>query len=74
MEHIRTGKVKEVYAVDDKTLEFVFTDNISVFDKIIPSQIPRKGECLCRTATHWFGLLEKWASRPTSSSTSPRTG
>jgi phosphoribosylaminoimidazole-succinocarboxamide synthase len=59
MEHIRTGKVKEVYAVDDKTLEFVFTDNISVFDKIIPSQIPRKGECLCRTATHWFGLLEK---------------
>ena len=32
MEHIRTGKVKEVYAVDDDTLEFVFTDNISVFD------------------------------------------
>ena len=59
MEHIRTGKVKEVYAVDDRTLEFVFTDNISVFDKIIPSQIPRKGECLCRTAKHWFELLEK---------------
>ena len=50
MEHIRTGKVKEVYAVDENTLEFVFTDNISVFDKIIPSQIPRKGESLCRTS------------------------
>ena len=59
MEHIRTGKVKEVYAVDDKTLEFVFTNNISVFDKIIPSQIPRKGESLCRTAKFWFELLEK---------------
>lgn len=59
MEHIRTGKVKEVYAVDDNTLEFVFTDNISVFDKIIPSQIPRKGESLCRTAKYWFELLEK---------------
>lgn len=57
MEHIRTGKVKEVYAVDDETLEFVFTDNISVFDKIIPSQIPRKGESLCRTAKYWFELL-----------------
>ena len=57
MEHIRTGKVKEVYAVDDKTLEFVFTDNISVFDKIIPSQIPHKGETLCRTAKYWFELL-----------------
>ena len=57
MEHIRTGKVKEVYAVDENTLEFVFTDNISVFDKIIPSQIPRKGETLCRTAKYWFTLL-----------------
>lgn len=58
MEHIRTGKVKEVYAVDDNTLEFVFTDNISVFDKIIPSKIPHKGETLCRTAKYWFELLE----------------
>lgn len=57
MEHIRTGKVKEVYAVDENTLEFVFTDNISVFDKIIPSQIPRKGESLCRTSKYWFELL-----------------
>ena len=59
MQHIRTGKVKEAYAVDDKQLEFVFTDNISVFDKIIPSQIPHKGETLCRTAKYWFTLLEK---------------
>ncbi len=58
MEHIRTGKVKEVYAVDDKTLEFVFTDNISVFDKIIPSKVPHKGETLCRTAKYWFTLLD----------------
>ena len=59
MELIRTGKVKEVYALDEKTLEFVFSDNISVFDKIIPSSIPHKGETLCRTAEHWFNLLEK---------------
>ncbi len=40
-------------------MEFAYTDNISVFDKIIPSQIPHKGETLCRTAKYWFGLLDK---------------
>ena len=54
-----TGKVKEVYSVDDDTLEFAYTDNISVFDKIIPSKIPHKGETLCRTAKFWFNLLDE---------------
>jgi len=49
------GKVKEVYETDDPdVLEFRFTDQISVFDKIIPTLVPRKGETLCRTAAHWF--------------------
>jgi len=59
MKLIRKGKVKEVYQVDDKKLEFVFTDNVSVFDKVIPSAIPFKGETLCRSAQFWFGMLEK---------------
>ncbi len=54
MELLRKGKVKEVYALSDEQLLFRFTDNISVFDKIIPSQIPRKGETLCRTSAFWF--------------------
>jgi len=59
MKLVRKGKVKEVYEVDGNTLEFVFTDNISVFDKIIPTTIPYKGETLCRTAAFWFQLLRK---------------
>ena len=59
MKLIRTGKVKQVYEVDDEMLEFVFTDKISVFDKIIPTEIPFKGETLCRTAAFWFQLLRK---------------
>lgn len=59
MRHLMTGKVKEVYLVDDETLEFAYTDNISVFDKIIPSKIPHKGETLCRTAKYWFGILSE---------------
>ena len=59
MKLIRTGKVKQVYEVDEDTLEFLFTDNISVFDKIIPTNIPYKGETLCRVAAFWFQLLRK---------------
>lgn len=52
---IQEGKVKKVYQVEGSDeLEFVFTDRISVFDKIIPSEIPHKGETLNRTAAHWF--------------------
>jgi phosphoribosylaminoimidazole-succinocarboxamide synthase len=53
---LRRGKVKEVFEVSPKELEFRFTDDISVFDKHIPSEIPHKGETLNRTAAHWFDL------------------
>ena len=56
---LREGKVKEVYDLHDGTLEFVFTDNISVFDKRVPTQIPHKGEVLCRISTFWFRKCEK---------------
>lgn len=59
MQKIMTGKVKEVYAIDDDTLEFAYTDHISVFDKIIPSMVPHKGETLCRTAKYWFNILNQ---------------
>ena len=50
------GKVKEVYELDETRLRFKFTDKISVFDKVIPSLIPRKGESLCRTSVHWLEI------------------
>ncbi|HEX7391884.1 MAG TPA: phosphoribosylaminoimidazolesuccinocarboxamide synthase [Thermoplasmata archaeon] len=54
MKLTRQGKVKDVYEVDARSLEFVFSDKISVFDKIIPSLIPQKGETLCRSSAFWF--------------------
>lgn len=59
MKLVRTGKVKQVFEVDEETLEFLFTDNISVFDKIIPTQVPFKGETLCRSAAFWFQVCRK---------------
>ncbi|MGC8662791.1 MAG: phosphoribosylaminoimidazolesuccinocarboxamide synthase [Thermoplasmata archaeon] len=56
MELIRKGKVKEVYASSENELLFIFTDNISVFDKVIPSKIPDKGASLARTSAHWFEI------------------
>src|SRR2546428_10860795 len=57
MRFLRKGKVKEVYEVSENELEFVFTDQISVFDKVIPTLIPHKGETLCRTSAHWFKVV-----------------
>jgi phosphoribosylaminoimidazole-succinocarboxamide synthase len=54
--YLRRGKVKEVFELSPTELEFRFTDDISVFDKRIPSEIPHKGETLARTAAHWFEL------------------
>ncbi len=60
MKLISKGKVKEVYEIDGRELEFHFTDNISVFDKIIPSSIPRKGETLCKSSAFWFEKLNEF--------------
>ncbi len=62
---IRKGKVKEVYDIGDGLLEFFFTDNISVFDKVIPNDVPRKGETLCKTSTYWFRRTESDLQIPT---------
>ncbi len=56
---LRRGKVKEVYEVSPTELEFRFTNDISVFDKHIPSEIPNKGETLARTAAHWFEVCSR---------------
>lgn len=56
---IRKGKVKEVYDIGGNKLKFVFTDNISVFDKIISTKIDKKGCVLCGIASYWFERCNK---------------
>jgi phosphoribosylaminoimidazole-succinocarboxamide synthase len=59
-EMIYHGKVKQVWTTEDpNVIEFRYTDQISVFDQIIPSLVPRKGESLNRTSCHWFELVEE---------------
>ncbi len=63
MKFLRKGKVKEVYEVSPTELEFRFTDQISVFDKVIPSLVPHKGETLCRASAHWFRVAQDMGLR-----------
>ena len=60
---LRKGKVKEVYEAGTDGLEFVFTDQISVFDKIIPNTVPHKGDALCRTSAFWFQIARDMGIR-----------
>ncbi|MDZ4200207.1 MAG: phosphoribosylaminoimidazolesuccinocarboxamide synthase [Kiritimatiellia bacterium] len=53
----KSGKVREVYDVDDKPLLFIASDRISAFDCILPNGIPNKGEVLNRISAWWFDRL-----------------
>ncbi len=55
---LKNGKVKNIYANSgNNELLFDFTNNISVFDKIIPSQIPEKGAAICLGTTYWLNEI-----------------
>ena len=59
-EMIYHGKVKQVWTTEDPDIiEFRYTNQISVFDQVIPSLVPGKGESLNRTSCHWFELVEQ---------------
>jgi phosphoribosylaminoimidazole-succinocarboxamide synthase len=52
--HVGSGKVRELYALDDQRLLLVATDRISVFDVVLPTDIPDKGRMLTGLAAFWF--------------------
>src|SRR3989442_8921448 len=52
--HLASGKVPELYALDDERLLLVASDRISVFDVILPTEIPDKGRVLTGLSAFWF--------------------
>jgi phosphoribosylaminoimidazole-succinocarboxamide synthase len=52
-----SGKVRDVYTVDEKQLLFVATDRISAFDYILATGIPHKGSVLTQISLFWFNFL-----------------
>lgn len=58
LEHIGSGKVREIFEVDDTRLLIVATDRISAFDVVLDQPIPDKGRVLTGLSLHWFEILD----------------
>lgn len=54
LELLHSGKVRDIYALDDDRLMIVATDRLSAFDVILPDPIPGKGAILTRLSNFWF--------------------
>jgi len=52
-----SGKVRDVYLIDNERLLFVATDRISAFDYVLATGIPHKGRVLTQISLFWFDFL-----------------
>ncbi|WP_367427334.1 phosphoribosylaminoimidazolesuccinocarboxamide synthase [Snodgrassella alvi] len=58
LEKIYSGKVRDLYAIDEKRMLMVATDRLSAFDVILPEPITGKGEILTQISNFWFKKLQ----------------
>jgi phosphoribosylaminoimidazole-succinocarboxamide synthase len=56
--HVGSGKVRELYALDDERLLLVASDRISTFDVVLPTEIPDKGRVLTGLSAFWFARTD----------------
>ncbi len=56
LDHLASGKVRELYDAGEGRLLMVASDRISAFDVILPTPIPDKGRVLTALSLHWFAL------------------
>ncbi|HEX4521571.1 MAG TPA: phosphoribosylaminoimidazolesuccinocarboxamide synthase [Gaiellaceae bacterium] len=54
LSHVASGKVREIYALDEERLLLVASDRISTFDVVLPTEIPDKGRVLTGLSGFWF--------------------
>jgi phosphoribosylaminoimidazole-succinocarboxamide synthase len=52
--HVGSGKVRELYELEDERLLLVASDRISTFDVVLPTEIPDKGRVLTGLSGFWF--------------------
>lgn len=58
MKKISSGKVREIYEVDENSLMMVVSDRISAYDVILPVMIPDKGKVLNKISEFWFDFVK----------------
>jgi phosphoribosylaminoimidazole-succinocarboxamide synthase len=52
--HVASGKVREIFELDEERLLLVASDRISTFDVVLPTEIPDKGRVLTGLSGFWF--------------------
>jgi phosphoribosylaminoimidazole-succinocarboxamide synthase len=52
--HVASGKVRELFTIDEERLLLVASDRISTFDVVLPTEIPDKGRVLTGLSAFWF--------------------
>lgn len=57
MKKISSGKVRDIYEVDENSLMLVVSDRISAFDNIMPQDVPEKGIILNQISAFWFDYV-----------------
>ena len=57
-QHLASGKVRDLYRIDDGHLLFVASDRISAYDHILDSEIPDKGRILTAMSVFFFDLVD----------------
>ena len=55
--HLRSGKVRDLYEVDDDHLLLVASDRVSTYDVVHPTPVPDKGRVLTGLSAFWFERL-----------------
>ena len=58
MKSLGSGKVKDIYDLEDGTILFKFSDRVSAYDVKFKEDIPKKGKVLCKFAEFWFNELQ----------------
>ena len=58
MKFLTSGKVKDIYELEDGKLLFKFSNRVSAYDVKFKDEIPKKGEVLCKFAEYWFNKLD----------------
>ena len=58
MKFLTSGKVKDVYEIDNANLLFKFSDRVSAYDVKFQDEIPQKGKVLCKFTEFWFENLD----------------
>jgi len=56
--HLHSGKVRDLFAIDDERMLIVASDRVSAFDVVLPTPVPVKGRLLTELSNFWFARTQ----------------